>query len=79
MLPRSKRPKPTRLGLVLSFWVAFVALLIPVIVIIMAVAFFLGRRSTPDQPQRDPADAGYQGAEAEYGVESESTTGDPAA
>jgi membrane protein implicated in regulation of membrane protease activity len=67
--------------IVLSFWVVFVALLIPVIVVIMAVAFFLGRRSTPDQPaaDRDPAEAGYQGPEAEYGVESDSTTGDPAA
>jgi hypothetical protein len=62
----------------LSFWVVFVALLIPVIIIAMIAAWVMGKQSTPDQP-RDPADAGYQGPEAEYGVERESTTGDPAA
>jgi hypothetical protein len=62
----------------LSFWVVFVALLIPVIFIVMIAAWVMGRRPTPDEP-RDPADAGYQGPEAEYGVERESTTGDPAA
>jgi hypothetical protein len=65
----------------LSFWVVFVALLIPVIFIVMIAAWVIGRRPTPDElgPGRDPAEAGYQGPEAEYGVEREGTTGDPAA
>jgi hypothetical protein len=76
----------TAIGLVLiaicvalSFWVVFVALLIPVILIVMIAAWVMGSRSTPDQvaPGRDPADAGYQGPAAEYEVERESTTGDP--
>ncbi|HET6830238.1 MAG TPA: hypothetical protein VFH44_02710 [Solirubrobacterales bacterium] len=66
--------------LVLSFWVAFVALLIPVIVVVVAGLLLLGRQATPDEPEaaRDPSAVGYQGPEAEYGVESESATGDPA-
>lgn len=65
--------------LVLSFWVAFVALLIPVIVIVMIAGFVMARQATPeDREEQDLTKAGYQGPEAEYGVENESTTGDPA-
>ena len=65
--------------LVLSFWVAFVALLIPLIVIVLIVGFVMARQATPeDREEQDLTKAGYQGPEAEYGVENESTTGDPA-
>lgn len=63
--------------LVLSFWVAFVALLIPLIVIVMIAGLVMGRHEVPaESEEQDLTDAGYQGREAEYGVESESTTGD---
>lgn len=66
--------------LVLSFWVAFVALLIPLIVIVMIAGFVMARQATPeDREEQDLTKAGYQGPEGEYGIENESATGDPAA
>jgi len=66
--------------LLLSFWVAFVALLIPLIVIVLIAGFVMARQATPeDSEEQDLTKAGYRGQEAEYGIENESATGDPAA
>ncbi|MCB0877219.1 MAG: hypothetical protein KDB46_13605, partial [Solirubrobacterales bacterium] len=64
----------------LSFWVAFVALLIPVILIVMIGGFVVSRRETPDaKAEQELTDVGYQDPEAEYDVETERSTGDSAA
>jgi len=65
------------LALIATFWVPFVALLIPIVIIVAVAGAVMTPRATPsDRDEQDLADAGYQGREAEYGVESESTTGD---
>ena len=65
------------LALIASLWVPFVALLIPLVIIVVVAGVVMGSRSTPsDRAEQDLTDAGYQGPEAEYDVERESTTGD---
>lgn len=65
------------LALIASLWVPFVALLIPLVIIVVIAGVVMGSRSTPsDRAEQDLTDAGYQGPEPEYEVERESTTGD---